>query len=99
MLRLCRGRNHGQKAVLAAMSAFDGRVTFATLRDMRKRWPTQRIALLCGAPLGFFSELLLVNWDDSSIYNVVGECLGGAVVGVLLVGAICAGRNLILRAK
>jgi len=66
---------------------------------MVKRWPTQRIALLCGAPLGFFSELLLVNWDDSSIYNVVGECLGGAVVGVLLVGAVCAGRNWIRGAK
>jgi hypothetical protein len=60
---------------------------------MVKRWPTQRIALLCGAPLGFFSGLLLADPDDSSIYNVVGECIGAVVVGVLLVGVVCAGRN------
>jgi hypothetical protein len=69
------------------------------LRDMVKRWPTQRIALLCGAPLGFFSGLLLADPDDSSIYNVVGECIGAVVVGVLLVGVVCAGRNWIRGAK
>ena len=42
---------------------------------MAKPWPSQRIALLWGAPLGFLSELLLVNEDDSSVYNVIGECL------------------------
>jgi hypothetical protein len=71
---------------------------------MVKPWPTQRIALLCGAPLGFFFELFFGptadwDWDASSIGDVVMDWMGGAVVGVLLVAAICGGRNLLLRAK
>jgi hypothetical protein len=66
---------------------------------MVKPWPTQRIALLYGAPFEFFFQLLLVDWDTASIDDVVGDCVGGAAVSALLFGVICASRNLILRAK